>query len=199
MTTDTSEEGLERLICSAMTGYPCDPSPSGAVHERPASYGAGWLCGSPHDYDREFCVDLAQLAAFLRTTQPQAAAALALDEDGPTRRRFLARLQGQIAQRGTIAVLRQGLRHGPHALDLFYGTPSPENERARDLYEQNRFSVTRQLRYSHDNSQLALDLCLFHQRPAGGHLRAKEQPHQADGGGCRRAVQAGPQPPRAAL
>ncbi len=161
MTTDTSEEGLERLICSAMTGYPCDPSPSGAVHERPASYGAGWLCGSPHDYDREFCVDLAQLAAFLRTTQPQAAAALALDEDGPTRRRFLARLQGQIAQRGTIAVLRQGLRHGPHALDLFYGTPSPENERARGLYEQNRFSVTRQLRYSHDNSQLALDLCLF--------------------------------------
>ena len=106
-------------------------------------------------------MDLAQLAAFLRTTQPQAAAALALDEDGPTRRRFLARLQGQIAQRGTIAVLRQGLRHGPHALDLFYGTPSPENERARDLYEQNRFSVTRQLRYSHDNSQLALDLCLF--------------------------------------
>ena len=161
MTTDTSEEGLERLICSAMTGCPCDPSPSGAVHERPASYGAGWLCGSPHDYDREFCVDLAQLAAFLRTTQPQAAAALALDEDGPTRRRFLARLQGQIAQRGTIAVLRQRLRHGPHALDLFYGTPSPENERARDLYEQNRFSVTRQLRYSHDNSQLALDLCLF--------------------------------------
>ena len=161
MTTDTSETGLERLICTALTGQPGDPSPAGAVRERPASYGAGWLCGRPHDYDREFCVDRAQLAAFLRTTQPQAAAALALDQDGPTRRRFLARLQGQIAQRGTIAVLREGIRHGPHALDLFYGTPSPGNERARDLYAQNRFSVTRQLRYSHDNAQLALDLCLF--------------------------------------
>ena len=29
------------------------------------------------------------------------------------------------------------------------------------LYRQNRFSVTRQLRYSNDNAQLALDLCLF--------------------------------------
>ena len=29
------------------------------------------------------------------------------------------------------------------------------------LYGQNRFSVTRQLRYSADNAQLALDLCLF--------------------------------------
>ncbi len=161
MTTDTSETGLERLICTALTGHPCDTPPSGAVRERPASYGAGWRCGRPHDYDREFCVDRAQLAAFLRTTQPQAAAALALDQDGPTRRRFLARLQGQIAQRGTIAVLREGIKHGRHTLDLFYGTPSPGNKRARDLYAQNRFSVTRQLRYSHDNAQLALDLCLF--------------------------------------
>ena len=26
MKTDTSERGLERLICTALTGYPCDPS-----------------------------------------------------------------------------------------------------------------------------------------------------------------------------
>ena len=42
-----------------------------------------------------------------------------------------------------------------------YGTPSPENEKAKTLYGRNRFSVTRQLRYSNDNAQLALDLCLF--------------------------------------
>lgn len=27
MTTDTSERGLERLICAALTGSPCDPGP----------------------------------------------------------------------------------------------------------------------------------------------------------------------------
>ncbi len=161
MTTDTSEKGLERLICTALTGAACDPPQGGMVRERPASYGARWICGDPQDYDREYCVDLAQLSAFLHETQPEAADSLGLDEDGPARRRFLARLQGEVAKRGTIDVLRKGVKHGPHQIDLLYGTPSPGNERARVQYGQNRFSVTRQLRYSRDQAQLALDLCLF--------------------------------------
>ena len=58
-------------------------------------------------------------------------------------------------------MLRNGVRHGPHRIDLMYGTPSPENEKAKTLYGRNRFSVSRQLRYSPDETQLALDLCLF--------------------------------------
>ena len=161
VTTDTTEKGLERLICEALTGAPCDSPQGGMVRERPSSYGAGWICGDPQDYDRGFCLDLAQLSAFLRATQPEAADSLGLDEDGSARRRFLARLQGEVAKRGTIDVLRDGIKHGPHQIDLMYGTPSPGNEKARVLYGQNRFSVTRQLRYSNDNAQLALDLCLF--------------------------------------
>ena len=62
--------------------------------EPPAGYGGvGWSGGNPNDYDREYCVDVVQLRAFLKATQPEAADTLALDEDGPTRRRFLARLQ----------------------------------------------------------------------------------------------------------
>ncbi|MFN8587278.1 MAG: hypothetical protein U0704_05705 [Candidatus Eisenbacteria bacterium] len=61
--TDTSERGLGRLICTVMTGGACDPGtvqPT-TVRERPAAYGAGWICSSrPEDYDREYCVDLAQ-------------------------------------------------------------------------------------------------------------------------------------------
>ena len=33
MTTDTSEKGLESLICTALTGHPCDPTQTGAVRE----------------------------------------------------------------------------------------------------------------------------------------------------------------------
>jgi type I restriction enzyme R subunit len=163
--TDTSEAGLESLICRALTGSDCLPRPVGApavVAETSESYGGvGWLPGDPADYDREYCVDLVQLAAFLRATQPEVAEALDLDSDSPTRRKFLARLQGEVSKRGVVDVLRNGLQHGPHRIELFYATPSPGNEKARALFEQNRFTVTRQLRYSRDEMQRALDLVLF--------------------------------------
>ena len=162
MTTDTSERGLERLICTALAGHPCEPPVAGTVAEPAADYGGvGWSGGNFHDYDREYCVDLVQLSAFLRATQPKAAESLGLSEDGPTRRKFLARLQGEVSKRGSIDVLRHGIDHGPHHLDLFYGTPSAGNQKAKERFEQNRFTVTRQLRYSRDETQRALDIGLF--------------------------------------
>ena len=162
MATDTTERGLERLICAGLAGHPCDPPAEGTVADPPAGYGgAGWSGGNFHDYEREYGVDLVQLAAFLRGTQPEAAEALALTEDVPTRRSFLTRLQGEIAKRGTIEVLRHGIKHGALHLDLFYGTPSAHNAQAQKRFEQNRFTVTRQLRYSRDEAQRALDIGLF--------------------------------------
>ena len=160
--TDTTERGLERLICTALTGQGCEPPVSGTVGEPPTGYGGvGWSCGNHHDYNREFCVYLAQLSAFLRTTQPEAAESLPLSEDGPVRRAFLTRLQGEISKRGTIDVLRNGIKHGALNLELFYGTPSAGNPQAQELFKLNRFSVTRQLRYSRDEAQRALDIGLF--------------------------------------
>ena len=142
MKTDTSEKGLEALIVADMTG-------------------ADWIAGSPEDYDREYAIDLVQLRTFLDITQPEVAKSLELASDSPTRRKFLSRLQGEISKRGTIDVLRRGVKDGPHHVDLFYGTPSPGNAAAIKRYAQNRFSVTRQFRYSRDETQLALDLGLF--------------------------------------
>ena len=153
MVTDTTEQGLERHICTALAGHPCDPPTAHTAADPPTGYGGnGWSGGSNRDYDREYCIDLAQLSAFLRATQPECAKALALDADGPTRRKFLARLQGEVSKRGAIDVLRNGIQHGPLALDLFYGTPSPGNEKARQRFSRNRFTVTRQLRYSRDET-----------------------------------------------
>ena len=81
--------------------------------------------------------------------------------ESPVRRKLLARLQGEITKRGSIDVLRNGIKHGPIHLDLFYGTPSQGNPVAIERNAQNRFSVTRQLRYSSDETNLALDLGLF--------------------------------------
>lgn len=157
MTTDTTERGLERLICTALAGHPCDSPGAG---ELPAG-GCGWACGDPGDYDREYCVDLAQLNAFLRDSQPKVADAVGIDENGSARRKFLARLQGEVSKRGVIDVLRSGVKHHNHDIDLFYGAPSAGNEQAQVRFDANRFSVTRQLRYSRDETQLALDLALF--------------------------------------
>jgi len=161
--SDTSERGLERLICTVMTGRACDRPGGDAAesHERPVGYGTGWSAGLAEDYDREYCVDLVHLAAFLRETQPDVVEATDLGNDSPTRRKFLARLQGEVSRRGTIDVLRHGIKHGPHHLELFYGTPSPGNAKAQEQHAANRFSVTRQLRYSRDEAQRSLDLGLF--------------------------------------
>jgi type I restriction enzyme R subunit len=163
MTTDTSEKGLESLIHAAMTGveWPA-PVPTDEAHEEMPPYGGtGWIAAHATDYEREYAVDLTQLRRFLTLTQPDLPTPLELDQDGPTRRKFLARLQGEVSKRGVIDVLRHGIKHGPDQIDLFFGTPSPGNAVAVERYAQNRFSVTRQLRYSREETQLALDLCLF--------------------------------------
>jgi type I restriction enzyme R subunit len=162
--TDTSEKALESLIVAAMTGVPNEPPPSTepvVAHFKAGYGGGGWIAGFSDDYDREFCIDLPQLRPFLCATQPKVADALDLDHDSPTRRKFLARLQGEISKRGVIDVLRHGVKDGPHHIELFFGTPSLGNEKAEALYAANRFSVTRQLRYSRDEIQRALDLALF--------------------------------------
>ena len=141
MTTDTSEKGLEALITDSLTRK-------------------GWFPSNLQDYLPAHCVDLGHLSAFLQDTQPETAAALSLDTDSTTKRRFLDRLKREIGNRGIIDVLRKGVQHGPNEVTLFYGTPTPGNTMAEERYQQNRFSVTRQLRYSASN-QNSLDLTLF--------------------------------------
>ncbi len=141
--TDISERGLESLIVADMRQL-------------------GWRPGDPHNYDRGYALDLSHLREFLLATQPRVLEATEYDDPGSSRRRqFLARLQGEITKRGVIDVLRHGIKDGPLSVDLFYATPSPGNIRAAKLHDSNRFSITRQLRYSRDETQLALDLGAF--------------------------------------
>jgi type I restriction enzyme R subunit len=166
MTTDTSEKGLETLIMRHMTGTDGLAVVPNRVAQRPPPYGGtGYTAGSAQDYDRPHALDVPQLFAFLRATQPETFKKLALadanDVRDINRLKFLARLSSEIGKRGVIDVLRKGLEHGPVHFDLFYGTPSPGNAKAEKLHAENRFSITRQLAYSMDETRRALDLCLF--------------------------------------
>ena len=164
--TDTSEKGLETLIMRHMTGTDgLGLTPNSVAERQPAYGGTGYTAGSPQDYDRAHALDVAQLFAFLRATQPAAFTKLALtDPNDPkdiNRLKLLARLSAEIGKRGVIDVLRKGVEHGPLHFDLFYGTPSVGNATAEKLHNENRFSITRQLAYSMDETRRALDLGLF--------------------------------------
>ncbi len=83
MAADTSEKGLETLIVRHMTGtdglLPVAPvgtvgSPITVVAALALAPmgGTSYLAGSPKDYDRAHALDVHQLFAFLRATQPDA-------------------------------------------------------------------------------------------------------------------------------
>jgi len=94
MVTSLNEESLEALIVADMTV----DSPSG-----------GWIEGEAHAFNRAHAVDLVQLPAFADATQPDLVEPLGLDEEPPTRRKFIARIQGKIIRFGVVAVLRNGV------------------------------------------------------------------------------------------
>ena len=164
-TTDTSEKGLETIIMRHMTGVD-GLAVTPEMMQAPAPYGGtGYFAGHPRAYDRAHALDVLQLFTFLRATQPEAFRKLemadASDPKDINRLKFLARLSSEIGKRGVIDVLRKGVDHGPLHFDLFYGTPSEGNEKAKALHARNRFSIVRQLAYSEDATRRALDLCLF--------------------------------------
>ena len=143
MFTDTSEKSLETLIVDWLRDQ------------------NGYEQGENADYDRDHAIDVTRLFRFLNATQPEEMAKLHLDSNEIKRKQFLDRLQGEIAKRGIIDVLRNGFSYYPASLVMFYMTPSPKNPKSAELFKQNIFSVTRQLMYSNDNTRLALDLCIF--------------------------------------
>ena len=75
--------------------------------------------------------------------------------------RFLGRLSREIARRGALDVLRNGVKDSGCKFRLAYFRPaSGLNEELQRLHAANLFAVVRQLRYSEQGDQ-SLDLALF--------------------------------------
>ena len=151
MTTDTKEAGLEQLIVDAL------------VHDN------GYEHGANEDYNRDYAIDESRLFRFLEKTQSDEMAIIELPCGGSgetydlAKQRFLNFLQGEITKRGVVDVLRNGVKYYPCpcSLVLFYPTPSERNEQAQEDFGKNIWSVTRQLRYSNDESRRSLDFAVF--------------------------------------
>lgn len=122
---------------------------------------SGWIAGRPGDYNSNFALDLHQLQEFISATQPDLIDALDLMNDSPKRTQVLSRIQGEITNRGVIDVLRNGVQHQAHNIQLMYGAPSVGNPDAQAKYALNRFTVTRQVHFSPTAVGLSLDVVLF--------------------------------------
>ncbi|MBX9916461.1 MAG: type I restriction endonuclease subunit R [Nitrosomonas sp.] len=160
--TDTSEREFERLIVRYLAGISEHPSMTANTLERPAAVYApgGYVLGRASDYNRDVALDVVQLLAFLKATQPEAVETLELASEGIKRVQFLHRLQGEITKRGTVDVLRKSVSHGPVHVDLYKLLPTPGNADAAEAFDKNIFSVTRQVRYSNDSGN-ELDMVIF--------------------------------------
>jgi type I restriction enzyme R subunit len=141
--TNTKESGLESLIVKWLVGQ------------------NGYEQGTNADFNRDYAIDETRLFRFLQDTQPDSLDKLGVFKSEIKKNQFLNRLQGEIAKRGIIDVLRNGVKVYPASLIMFYLTPTENNAKAKEMYEKNIFSVTRQLMYSNDSTRLALDMCIF--------------------------------------
>jgi type I restriction enzyme R subunit len=129
-TTDTSEKGLEALIVAQLTGQsPASPSTENTVANNRSGYSsAGYVQGNAGDYNRDLAMDVPKLLAFLQAAQAKVVAQLEIGHEGIKQTQFLHRLQGEIAKRGIVDVLRKGVSHGPAHIDLYKFSPTPGND-----------------------------------------------------------------------
>ena len=143
MTTNTKEIGLEKLIVD----YLVDQN--------------GYQLGTNADYNKEFAIDEKRLFDFLKSTQADKLELLHILDTDLQKTKFLNKLKQELGLRGIIDVLRKGMRYLHSTLEFYFVIPSAGNTKAIELYKQNIFSVTRQLKYSKEFPSLALDFVVF--------------------------------------
>ncbi len=116
------------------------------------------------EFDATLGLDTRELFAFIEETQRLEWEQLVKAHGGDgqlARQRFLHRLAQQLDERGTVDVLRHGIRDQNVEIRLSYREPAfglaPE---LVAHYDANRLTVTRQLPFEPDSNR-TLDLCLF--------------------------------------
>lgn len=117
--------------------------------------------GSNFDYDRKYAFDTTRLFRFLEDTQKEKLESLGIRDGSIEKENFLTRLSNQIVEKGTCTILRKGMKYKHLHLDLYMPIPSVYNEKAKEMYAKNIFSVTRQLAYTEEVSKKALDMVVF--------------------------------------
>src|SRR2546421_2886714 len=173
---DVSEKNLEDTIEQVLlsVGLPPVQSTPQGIHQPPPLYGpatsnltpdnvapGGYCKHISEEYDKPLCLIAEDVLNFIYATQPKEWEKFKRQHEADARTPFLQRLATELRTRGTLSVLRKGIKANGCRFQLAYFVPSSGlNYELLNLYAANIFSEVRQLRYSERNNK-SLDLVLF--------------------------------------
>ena len=121
----------------------------------------GYYSVNPTMYDKSLCLLPHKVIEFVTSTQEKEFEKLSQQYGSETEQRFLKRLSSEIESRGVIDVLRNGVKdRGVHFHLLYFEPKSGLNLDHQELFEQNQFSLVRQLKYSIKNEN-SIDIGIF--------------------------------------
>jgi type I restriction enzyme R subunit len=167
MPSKTNEQALESAIEKCLTGT-CleDLKTQGtslhSVSEKPELYRSGncYYIGTPEDFNAKLAIDEHRLFHFLQTTQKDELSKLQKQSDWKLK--ILERLDRMTKKYGVIRLFRKGLDVDDAHFTLLYPLPlASSSDAVKNNFENNQFSVTRQLRYSVSNPKEEIDMVLF--------------------------------------
>ena len=152
----------------------------------------GYIARKPEDYDRPLAVDRKLVLQFVKETQPGEWQKLEAQYTTAAEVEFFKQLEKALKTRGTLDVLRHGIKliPGIRFSLCFFKPASGLNAALVGNYEANLLSVIRQLRYS-QRSENAIDVALFvnglpvataelKNRPTGTTFRHAEKQYRDD-------------------
>ncbi len=165
MPSQTNEQALEATIEKKLTGSCLEELKSentSLINEPRDLYrsGNGYYIGHASDFNTKYAIDEVRFWHFLETTQKEELAKLQKQNDWKLK--ILDRLDRMIKKYGVLKLLRKGLEVDDAHFTLFYVLPlASSSQSVKDNFDNNEFSVTRQVRYSLSNPREEIDMVLF--------------------------------------
>ena len=163
----TNEQALESAIEKVLTGtcledIKAQGIPLNKVKEQPGLYRTGnrYYIGTPDDFNPKLSLDTRRLFDFLKTTQKEELSKLQKQNDWELK--ILERLDRLIKKNGVLRIFRKGFDVDDAHFTMLYPLPlASSSDVIKNNFENNQFSVTRQLRYSAANPKEEIDMVLF--------------------------------------
>jgi type I restriction enzyme, R subunit len=167
MLSQTNEQALESAIEKCLTGNCLEELKAAGTtlqsfNERIALYrtGKGYYIGDANDFNAKYAVDEHRFWHFLETTQATELAKIQRYSDW--KQKIVELLDRRIKKYGILYLFKKGLSIEDAHFTLLYPMPlASSSTSVKANFEQNEFSVTRQVRYSLTNTREEIDMVLF--------------------------------------
>ncbi len=180
MVSQTDEQALESAIERALTGTCLEELKSqkedSTVQEPQPIYrsGNGFYIGYADNFNPKYAIDEKHFWHFLETTQKLELEKLKRSSDWKAS--ILERFDRIVKKYGVLHLLGKGLEVEDAHFTMLYPLPlASSSQKIKEDFQENEFSVTRQVRYNLNNRNEEIDMVLFINGIAISTLELKNQ------------------------